>query len=391
MNAPADEVTVLVCGAGHTSTKTIVAREGEAPEIRGFNAGMFFRILRRPASNIRELSALLFAMEALPNVLVIRGSVKPNIDSSRALRRNKATFATPAQGRRWILVDFDKIALPAGLSMTTDSRAVAEHLVSQLPEEFHDVTYHYQLSSSAGIRAGDVASMHAWFWLSRPHPDKELKRWAKQVNASVNARLVDPLLFNDVQPHYVAVPVFVGMDDPLPARSALVVKAKDEVKLRMVDDSREDESFTPVDRDPGNPSLGFEAILAQIGDHPNGEGFHEPIIRAVASYVASHGRSGTDFEWLFATVRARVLSADRSKHDDDAYIEHMASREHIIPAIEGALEKYGDPDPRRRAKVIPGLAAEQSGNQEDDAATARARLDEALSSIVKARNDGKDH
>jgi hypothetical protein len=104
-------------------------------------------------------------------------------------------------------------------------------------------------------------------------------------------------------------------------------------------------------------SGGFEAFLAQIGDHEGGLGFHGPIIRAVASYVGTHGRDGTDIEALYEVVRAKVLVADRSDHDD-GYIEQMAGHEHIARAIEQAIVKYGNPsDPRRKSRQIPGLPA----------------------------------
>ena len=54
-----------------------------------------------------------------------------------------------------------------------------------------------------------------------------------------------------------------------------------------------------------------------------------------------HGKDGTDEEDLFEKIKAAVLSADATHHDS-AYIDHMASRAHIMPAIEGALKKYGD-------------------------------------------------
>ena len=88
---------------------------------------------------------------------------------------------------------------------------------------------------------------------------------------------------------------------------------------------------------------------------PGGDGFHKPIIRAVASYVTTHGSEATDVEALYELVRGRVLEADSSAHDA-AYVEQMASRDHIVPAIEQAIVKFGKPDPRRKSRQIPGVA-----------------------------------
>jgi hypothetical protein len=105
---------------------------------------------------------------------------------------------------------------------------------------------------------------------------------------------------------------------------------------------------------PLHSGIGFEALLASIGDHPGGDGFHEPIIRAIASYVSSNGRSKTDVRVLFEIIRERILSADRSAHTQE-YVELMANEHHIMPAIAGALEKYGDDStPRRKSRVIEG-------------------------------------
>ncbi len=247
-------------------------------------------------------------------------------------------------------IDFDKIQLPPGLNLQ-DIGAVCEHLIALLPAEFHGASYHWQLSSSAGIKDPSIVSLHLWFWLDRPVPDALLRGWALHWNSQVGTKLIDPALFNDVQAHYTAAPIFEGLRDPFPVRSGLVRKEVDEVALRLPRAKK-----TPPARVGAKlpqPGGGFEAFLRQIGDHEGGSGFHNPIIRAVASYVATHGRDGTDIEALYGIVRARVLAADRSKHDD-AYVEGMASREHIIPAIEQASAKFGEPNPRRKSRQIPG-------------------------------------
>jgi hypothetical protein len=332
--------------------------------------------------NIRELSRLLQNLERMPNVMVIRGEPKDSLDLQRGVRRRKTNFVTPPEGRRWIMIDFDKIPLPTGMGVAHDAKAVAEYLVSLLPPEFHDASYHYQLSSSAGLKDASVASMHVWFWLDQPWPDKELKKWAKAVNADAGRKLIDPALFNDVQPHYVAAPVFEGMKDPFDTRSKLVCKARKSVAISAINPQMH-MAETTAPSVAGERAPGFEAILARIGDHPGGDGFHEPIIRAAASYVAANGKEGTDSEWLYETLRKRVLEADRSQHDDDAYVEHMASREHIMAAIEGALEKYGNASSRRRARVLEGAAAHYPAVETESGDSARHRLDKALRSVVK--------
>jgi hypothetical protein len=310
-------------------------------------------------SNLAELSSALTTLESMPNCFVIRGAPAPGLDCTRAQQRTKTNFQTPVRGGHWVLIDFDKVPLPDALRLADGVAAVCEYLITLLPPEFHHASYHWQLSSSAGIGDPSVVSMHLWFWLDRPIADTDLKTWGSAWNAANKDRvagksIIDTRLFNDVQAHYTAAPTFVGMSDPFPVRSGLVRKSVDEVAITLPPRSTKRERGDAVDG-VILKARGFEAILTEIGDHSGGRGFHGPIIRAVASYASTHGRHGTDIEALYEAVRARVLAADRSRHDDE-HIEKAASREHIIPAIEQALAKFGGPSPRRKSRQIEGVA-----------------------------------
>ena len=144
---------------------------------------------------------------------------------------------------------------------------------------------------------------------------------------------------------------------------SLVEKAKDAVSIKQIDVPVSVSSLSnnsgPIESGPG-----FDGWLAQIGDHPGGDGFHEPIIKAIASYVTTHGRDGTDREVLFETIRDRVLAADRSRHDDD-YVENtMASRVHIMQAIEGALKKFGNkPISKRKSRTVADIEPHFRGDR----------------------------
>ena len=345
--------TVLKTTNGRLASKRFVADEqGRVTKI-DFNAGKHFTVIEAPASNIAELSSMLNLVEPRRDCLVIRGAPRTDLDTSRTQQRLKTNFQSPPAGRSWVFIDADKIKLPPGLNLQQDISAVCEYFIGLLPPEFHSSSYHWQLSSSAGMGDPSIVSLHLWFWLDRPVPDALLKGWALDWNAKAGTKLIDPLLFNDVQAHYTAAPIFEGLSDPFPVRSGLVRKELDEVALRLPDLKRI--SPTRVRTKALQTSGGFDTILGQIGDHEGGLGFHDPIIRAVASYASTHGRDGTDIEALYEDVRAKVLAADRSKHDDD-YIEQMASREHIVRAIEQAIAKFGNPsNPRRKSLQIPGV------------------------------------
>lgn len=349
----ADTLTILVCAKGHTATKTI-SQAGDSINIEGFDAGYRFGVLLREVDGVETLSEHLTALETMPEAFVIRGAPLKHVDPTKSHRRKKSNFQTAPEGKRWILIDVDKLAVPEHLDLVSDPSAVIEHFIARLPAAFHEVSYHYQLSSSAGFSKAGTVSAHVWFWLAAPVPDADLRRWAKTVNRHAGTRLIDPAVFSDVQPHYTAAPIFDGVTNPFLVRSKLVKKSQAAANLQV--DYVEDEASSPSSGSfESFDSVGFKNRLAMIGDHDGGDGFHNPIISAIASYVAEHGRDNVDPEKLFQIVRDQVLSADRSQHDN-AYVEQMASRDHIMPAIDGALEKYGKrPASRRRSRIVKGV------------------------------------
>jgi hypothetical protein len=385
--AHCDALTVLKTAPGFFASKQISKRAGAEPEIRGYNAGMRFHAYDWGVSNIVGLSSALTALETMPNCFVIRGAPAPGLDCTRHQRRKKTNFQTPGRGRYWVLIDFDKVPLPDGLRLADSVAAVSEYLVMLLPPEFHQASYHWQLSSSTSIGDPAVVSMHLWFWLDRPIPDAYLKAWASAWNGANKDRvagkaIIDMRLFNDVQAHYTAAPTFVGMADPFPVRSGLVRKSLDEVAIKLPA-----RAATLASRGAGGgsirPAHGFDGILTEIGDHAGGGGFHVPIIRALASYASTHGRDGTDVEALYELVSARVLAADRSAHTDE-YIEKTATREHIIPLIEQALDKFGKPSPRRKSRKIEGIAP-HFASEPESVATASTSLSNVLEAFFQVR------
>ena len=240
-------------------TQTIALPSGShitwtAASVRGLRRRLQVRSLEGAISGIEDLSALLVQLEPNHRAFVIRGARRAKDDSGAPIRRLKENFSTPAQGRYWILIDLDKIALPSGITLEQGPKLVCEHLVSLLPEEFHGCSYHFQLSASAGMGDPRKVSVHLWFWLEEPWSDVRLKRWAEAVNVSRGAKLIDEALFNDVQVHYTAAPIFDGVPDPLPVRSGFVKKHSNAVSIRKLPDV--ERQAAPPRTDLGDPSTG---------------------------------------------------------------------------------------------------------------------------------------
>lgn len=346
-----DKVTVLMSWDG-IATKRITRDDTGEIVIHEFNAGKYFNVGILPVDGIVALSDTLTALEDFPKALVIRGDPVAGPDWESRTRRLKTNFLTPEEGRHWVMLDLDKIPLPKRLRGDPTSSDVREHVISLLPREFHDASYHWQLSSSAGFRGYDKVSFHFSFWLDRAVHDRDLKRWTEHENKRAGYKLIDPALFNDVQAHYTAAPIFEDVENPFPVRSGLVTKKSDEVKLLLPPTPREETKNRARHTNNSSHPFGFENWLKRIGDHEGGDGFHDPIIRAAASYVATNGASGTDVEALYERIRDVVLAADASRHER-RYVDGMASREHIIGAITGAIKKFGNqPSARRKSRRI---------------------------------------
>ncbi len=149
----------------------------------------------------------------------------------------------------------------------------------------------WQLSGSAGVFDDGHVSAHLYYWLDKPIANDVLKQWAK----GCDRRLVDPAVFNAVQPHYTAAPLFgEGCVDPFPdSRSGLIKKANAAVCLevrQLAAESKQARAASHNTLDLNDDRVGgFSNILATLGDHDGGSGFNEPLLRAVASYVSKVG------------------------------------------------------------------------------------------------------
>ena len=202
------------------------------------------------AQTIHELSAVMVELEGMPNNCVIRAEPLPGLLGRIVKRRKNGDQAAFVEVRRCaFMVDSDSLPLPEGLDLLVRPEEAARHLIAQLPSEFHDVSCHWQLSSSAGIKTATTIKMHIWFMADRPLLDAELKLWAKVYNAhwalsrglpwkgreGQKHKLIDDALFQGVQPHYTATPLFHdGRVDPVSRRSGLLVGSRDVVALELL-------------------------------------------------------------------------------------------------------------------------------------------------------------
>ena len=176
-----------------------------------------------PVADIQALSTLLTKLEGKSHAGVIRGTfkgeevAKTDPDFKAGLSRKiLANFADVPH--HWVLIEVDKFE-PVVDPQADPEAAIREYITARLPDAFHDASYHWQLSNSAGHEknAGKL-KVHLWFWLAQPANSADLKRWATDYKIDTDKSVLNPVQF-----HYTAAPVAApGVVIPVPRRSGFV-------------------------------------------------------------------------------------------------------------------------------------------------------------------------
>lgn len=235
-----DSVTVLFSTEDRVGAKTFRKNADGSVDVIPYSAGYHFLSFTHPVGSLVDLSGVLSELEKEPKTFVIRGEHVASHVPGKSLRKTGAgegsnftgNFMTPSGGRSWVLIDIDKLILPAGLTLLPKNLVeIVRWIAGMLPAELQDVSFHWQLSSSAGVFTREQVSIHLWFWLTTPVCNADLKAWANSFNASSSGLKIDTALFQHVQAHYTAKPIFEGMCDPFPKRSGLLKLARDAVTI----------------------------------------------------------------------------------------------------------------------------------------------------------------
>lgn len=195
----ADSLTVLATAPGCVAAKRI-----NCAHVEPYDAGMFFRHGAIPVDGPRSLFDAVRKLASQPRILVVRGAVRPG--APEVIRRRylgDGADIEPA-ARQWLCVDVDSVA--SSVAVETDPEIAARDIRRALPEGLRDATCLVQFTASA---KGRDARAHAWLWLDAPVSDAVAKAALRDFDTS---------LYGPVQPHYVADPIFVDCDDPLPVR-----------------------------------------------------------------------------------------------------------------------------------------------------------------------------
>lgn len=332
-----------------------------------FSAGKHFKATPVSFGGFDEFAAKLTHAASYPSCLLIRGALADGANPEWANRRihhrdgQAAPSFVPAN-RNWILTDADDVPAPDGLDPIKDPEEAAQHVIeTYYPECFHSASFWWSLTSSAGLMRRDTIRMRLGFVLDRPVSDAECKTLMPGKPSA------DPALYNPVQPHYIAAPVFDGVPDPIHRRMGVWKGESDIVELPATIAAPKRERVKGGSTAGLRGAKGFEGFLALMGDGDGLEGFHGPITSAVSAYIGIHGIGNTDTEALKNRIRQAIdaapanpgRDADFSRYSSDFflddYIQWVVDRERSKPDVPVAYPEHGGTVDEATATITTAL------------------------------------
>ena len=231
--------------------------EGQV-EVTPYDNAVTFTAHRIEVTDIRSLASAITTLSQRTDSVLIRGEPKFGYDGI-GRRRTLDNFQPVPGGTSWVMLDVDNVPIPDGVDpLSAEAR---EWVIAQLPPEFHDVSYFYQYSASAGILKADGTplkkgiSIHLFFWLGgHLLEDREFSAcwelhclrkgffWRRVSNGvpRITYGIDLSVVRNCVQPHYIAPPLIGEGVQCLLApdqRQGLVLKGQDVVVLPKPEDS----------------------------------------------------------------------------------------------------------------------------------------------------------
>lgn len=227
-----DTITILK-SAGPKLTKTF---DGE--QVRPYDQAKQFQVSEAQVANIHELSGVLSSLEKKVTRCVIRGKfvgedkAVAKGDKPGYFLRVSPNFEQVA--RHWAMFDIDRYwPVIYDRPAETPEESIQEFIRDQLPLEFQEASYYWQLSSSAGMKDPGCLKAHIWFWFEKAYTGDQLEAWIR-----TNSLPVDVAPMRTIQVHFVSNPQFInGAVDPVAVRSGLYIgMLGDSVPLEIPED-----------------------------------------------------------------------------------------------------------------------------------------------------------
>lgn len=138
-----------------------------------------------PLDNIIDLFKVIEYVREEPRAYIIRGRTEEEYKHKvrRTLFNDEANTDPNFMevGTAWICCDFDQYEVPDTM-LRTSKEAIEYLIATYLPKCFHNVTYVYQWSASAGLEYKDVpvksgTNVHLFFYLNKLLTYQNFKDW----------------------------------------------------------------------------------------------------------------------------------------------------------------------------------------------------------------------
>lgn len=365
-----DYLTVLTCAdKNKTATKTFTKCDDGRIEKKSFGMETYFECDNVHISSVKDLYRELLTLSEEKNKLVIRGGLKGELpedmlqSGTNNVRRKKDVFSdTP---RYWVMLDIDEFEIPSFLCPKSDPEQVVNWVVLMLPDVFHGVSFVYKFSSSQSVYSGaNTVSLHLWFWCDQAVSGDEWKRLFKYAWH----HKIDTAVFNTVQPHYTASPIFNGMDDPLRCRIGLIEKNQDALKIPDIPALPKRQSAKRKAIHTVISSEIYEQAMQLLSAVYPKEGNRH---RFSASVVGTLYRLGLPEDWIAEFIFDLAIASG----DDEA-----DAREHQAYSICEAIDN-GDP-----AQGIPTLVDDFGFNEIDDLKALFVFDEEDIDDLIESLN-----
>ena len=214
----ADKITVL------TTRGPALAKTWNADgTITGHQKAKHHTVESIPVNNLREAAAVMESLRPRFQSCIVRGEYigdeeAAKIDDAERMagfvRRAMLYFRDVPQ--HVLHTDIDKYAPLFEDPAVDPLAAIHEFIRFSLPAEFHEASFHWALSGSAGhpSKAGTL-NAHLTFWTTRKMSSAEMHAYATMLKLPL-----DRAFFHPVQATYTSDPVFApGVVDPVPVRS----------------------------------------------------------------------------------------------------------------------------------------------------------------------------
>jgi hypothetical protein len=331
-----------------TSAKQLAAKIISPTSVTPYSLGKTFTHKVAGFSNIHELSEVLRELAIDKQSFVIAGNVKEGVGAiTNRLLRNK-----PAEGRmaniqevpvRWANLDVDELPLP--FDIRENPEAAAKYVLAEIARVWPGVdrvSVVVQFSNSAGQPGKEkLAKMHVWVILTKAHLPSDMRRVIDQLNINYREltgikdkkfKLIDPAVFNAVQPHYTASPIFRdGATDPMPTRLLVLPGEQDFLELPPLSESLLTKA--PKVRGPGNERpAGDHRSVKHPEDITSNRSRNAYFVKKVSQEFANFGPYA-DRERLESELREAVSASQAEPGDKARWVQASYLQREIDDAI----------------------------------------------------------